>query len=321
MRVRLLALLGVLVIAGCAAAPASDAHSAPPPATAGPAGPAGSPGAPVAPAVCRLPVASGDAPVDGRAADGTAGHGGFVQFPQGAFSADPASLGSYDRFVGRWLPAARAIVAPDGTRYAWTDAAVLHVVDASSGADHPLPLAGPSLVVSFENEGVYVARAAAAAGAAASGLALVDPASGATRQITTDGTWSAIGTGVAFGQAASTSGSGAIDRVRRLDLASGAVTDVASYPGSTVRVLGAMGATPLIAVATGATYTLFAGASTTLFSGAVADSNPTAPVVVDGTTVWFSSLNAAVWHWDGNGPATRVADLPLKSVQIAGACR
>jgi hypothetical protein len=154
-------LLGTLVIAGCGAAPTSDAHSAPPPATSGPVASPAPSGAPVAPAVCKLPVASGDAPTDGRTGDGTPGHGGFVQFPDGSFMGDPASLGSYDRFVSRWLPASRATVAPDGTRYAWTDGAVLHVVDAANGADHPFTMPAPSAVVSFENEGVYVARAPA----------------------------------------------------------------------------------------------------------------------------------------------------------------
>src|SRR5215475_3877115 len=118
-RAHLLALLGCLAIAACSPAPA-------------------------APPSCRLPIASGDAPVDGRTADGTAGHGGFVRVPGGAFTADPASLGTYDRAVSRWLPVFRAWVSPDGTKYAWSEyrtatgpvTGIVHVVDAASGAEH-----------------------------------------------------------------------------------------------------------------------------------------------------------------------------------------
>lgn len=282
------------------------------------------------PASCRLPIAGGDAPVDGRPGDGMTGHGGFLDLPAGTFSADPASLGSYDRAVSRWLPVAREWVAPDGSRYAFGDppAGVVHVVDAASGADRTFRVASPMAVVSFESDGVYVAGVVASSGAAPRGLSVLDPGTGAVRQVVADGRWVIVGGGIAYGQdldpaAAPPAGGapGAANRVRRLDLRTGAVTSVASYPGASAQVLGAYGPDPLIGVTAGAIYTVFAGAGTTLFTGPTADADPGAPVVVDGATVWFSSQNAAVWRWTGTGRAMRAADVPLRSLQVAGACR
>jgi hypothetical protein len=332
------ALLGCLAIAACgggspkssavivSASPAASAATTPAAATPSPTA-----------ASCRLPLASGDAPVDGRIADGTAGHGGFLQVPDGTFSADGASMGSYDRAVTRWLPVLRAWVSPDGTRYAWGEpralsgpaTGIVHVVNAATGADHPVDVPSASAVVSFEKEGVYVTRIVPDSGAPPQGLTLVDPATGAARQITADGAWVTIGDGAAYGQdvdpalppPAGVGGPGATNRIRRLDLATGAVTNVSSYPGADAKVLGVYHAMPLIGVTATSSTTVLLGASTTVFTGPPDTGNPAGPVVVDGTTVWFSSLNAAVWRWDGTGRAARVASAPLHALQVAGACR
>lgn len=331
----LVALSGCLVVGSCSCGPVAPTSSAvaASPAAAASAVPSRSPALPsptATPASCRLPLASGDAPVDGRAADGSAGHGGFLDLPAGTFSPDPASLGSYDRAVSRWLPVTRAWVAPDGRRYAWGDpaAGVVHVVDAASGADRAFTPSAPPAVVSFETEGVYVARAVPSSGAPVQGLALIDPAAGTSRPVAADGRWVAIGGGFAFGQdldpgtpAPAGAGPGAANRARRLDLRTGAVDTVASYPGAEVQVLGVYGALPLLAVTAGAIYTVYLGAGTTVFTGPTSAADPGAPVVVDGATAWFSSQGAAVWRWTGSGRAVRAADVPLRSVQVAGACR
>src|SRR5262245_60519653 len=298
----LLPLLGCLVIAACGPAPSSSASPAAQ--ASGSPGPGASPGPPgggtpaasqTAPPSCRLPVASGDAPVDGRTADGTAGHGGFVRLPGGTFTADPASLGTYDRAISRWLPVFRAWVSPDGTKYAWSEyrsaagpaTGIVHVVDAASGADHPVTVPAPSYVVSYEREGVYVTRVVPNSDAPSQGLALVDPAAGTTRQVAADGSWSTIGAGFAFGQdldpalpLPAGAGPAAANRVRRLDLRTGAIGNVGSFPGAYAQVLGVYGSAPLIAVTNGATYTISVGTGTTVFSGPTADANPRAPVVV-----------------------------------------
>jgi hypothetical protein len=326
-----LALLGCLSIVGCGElTPASSAVPGSPPAGSSPGAPPTLPTPSATPPTCRLPIASGDAPVDGRAGDGVAGHGGFLDLPAASFSGDPASLGSYDRAVSHWLPVFRAWVLPDGTRYAWGDpsAPVIHVVDTASGADRPQPVPSTSAVVSFDPEGIYVATAVPGSGAPPKGLSLLDPATGASRSITGDGRWVVVGNGFAFGQdldpaaaAPSGGGPGAANRVRRLDLRTGAVTSLATYAGASVQVLGVYGSEPLVAVTAGAIYTIFLGTGTTVFSGPTADADPGGPAVVDGATVWFSSAAAAVWRWTGSGRASRVADLPLHALQIAGACR
>ena len=335
---RAAALLGSLLLIACGSAhPTSSAVLAPispsPSAAAVPGQQTPSP----TPAGCRLPVASGDAPVDGRAADGTAGHGGFLQLPDGTFSADAASMGSYDRAVAHWLPVSRAWVSPDGTRYAWGDhrtppgptTGIVHVVDAATGVDHPVNVPAPSAVVSFEKEGIYVTRVIPDSGASPSGMTLVDPATGAANQIAAGGIWSAISDGAAYGQDLDpalpplppAAGPTASDRITRLDLATGAVSTVSSYPGASAQVLGVFHAMPLIEVRPTSSYTVLLGAGTTVFAGPPDTANPSGPVVVDGATVWFSSQNAAVWRWDGAARAARVASAPLHALQVAGACR
>jgi hypothetical protein len=336
-RARLASLLGCAALAACGpVAPTSSAvaGSPSPSASASAATPAEAPPSPTpTPASCRLPLAAGDAQVDGRPAGGATGHGGFLELPSGAFTADPASLGTYDRAVSRWLPVFRAWVAPDGRRYAWGDpqASVIHVVDAASGADRAVGVSAPASVVSYEAEGVYVARAVPDSGAPLAGLGLLDPASGAYRAIVADGRWVAVGGGFAFGldrdpavAPPAGDGPGAANRVRRLDLRTGAVAAVGSYPGASAQVLAVYGSEPLIGVTAGAIYSVFLGGGAgarTVFTGPTADADPGAPAVVDGATVWFSSRGAAVWRWPGTGRATRVADVPLRGPQVAGGCR
>jgi hypothetical protein len=338
-RLLLAVMTGWLLAAGCShgsgpQSVARTASSAPPIAAVTTAPGSAATPAPT-PASCKLAVASGDAPIDGRTADGSAGHGGFVQIPGGTFSADPASLGTYDRAVSRWLPVIRAAVSPDGTKYAWGDrppvsgpvTGTIHVVDATTSADHPILVPAPSAVVSYESEGVYVTRVIPNSGAPPQGMVLVDPMAGTFHQIIADGTWAVIGGGFAFGQDVdpavplpSSAGPGAANRVRKLDLHTGAVTNVASYPGATVFVVGSSGATPLVGITTGSTYTVSMGAST-VFSGGTGPAAPIGTVVVDGSTIWLGSQNGTVYRWQGSGPATSVATTSVSGLQVAGACR
>jgi len=293
-RARLATLIGLVALASCGELPTSAAQPSTAPAT------------PVSVGPCRLPVASGDAPVDGREGDGTRGKGGFIQFPAATFTPDSASMGDYDLGFTRWVPTFRSWVEPDGAHYAWGDNTVIHIVDVASGGDHPVTVPAPSVVVSYETEGVYVA---ATAGQATQGLGLIDGAGG-FHQITGGGVWSAIGGGFAYGQEQG--------HVRKLDLHSGSVSDVGAYQGAT-QVLGATGTAPLVAVTSGASYTVYAG-SASIYAGAPGDGNPAGPVAVDGSVVWFGSRAGAVWRWAGSGSTARVASVPFGAVLIAGGC-
>jgi hypothetical protein len=286
-------LIGCLALTACGQLPTTAAE------------PSNAPSTPVSVGPCKLPVASGDAPVDGRSGDGTTGHGGFIQFPAASFTPDPASLGDYDLGFTRWVPTFRAWVEPDGAHYAWAEGNVIHVVDVASGGDHPVTVPSAASVVSYETEGVYVA---ATAGQATQGLTLID-AGGGIHPITNSGVWSAIGGGSAYGQDQG--------HVRKLDLKSGAVSDAGAYQGTT-QVLGATASAPLVAVASNGTYTIYAGTSS-VFTGAPGDADPTGPAAIDGSVVWFGSRAGAIWRWDGSGSVARVASVNF-AVVIAGGC-
>ena len=292
---RLVMLLGCLTAVSCGQPPTTAAI------------PSNAPATPVSIAPCKLPVASGDAPVDGRAGDGTAGKGGFIQFPAANFSPDSASLGDYDLGFTRWVPAFRAWVEPNGAHYAWAENNTIHIIDVPSGADHAVTVPAPSVVVSYENEGVYVA---ATSGQTTQGLGLID-AGGAYHSITAGGVWSAIGGGAAYGQSQG--------KVSKLDLHSGAVTDVGTYQGTT-QVLGATASVPLIAVTAGSQYTIYAG-TTSVYSGTAGDvADPIGPAAADGSVEWFGSRGGAVWRWAGSGSVARVASVAIGAVVIAGGC-
>ena len=292
-RAPLLLLAGCLAVTACGQLPTTAAE------------PSNAPATPVSVGPCKLPVASGDAPVDGRSGDGTTGKGGFIQFPAGTFTPDPASLGDYDLGFTRWVPTFRAWVEPDGAHYAWADNNVIHLVDVASGGDHPVTLPSASVVVSYETDGVY---AAAAAGQSTQGLTLIETGGG-VHPITSSGVWTAIGGGAAYGQDQG--------HVRKLDIKSGAASDAGAYQGTT-QVLGATDTAPLVAVTAGGNYTVYAG-TTSVFAGAAGDADPTGPAAVDGSVVWFGSRGGAVWRWGGSGSVARVANVPF-AVVIAGGC-
>ncbi len=107
--------------------------------------------------------------------------------------------------------------------------------------------------------------------------------------------------------------------MRRLDLHSGAVSVVGTYPGADAQVLGVSGSTPVIGVTSGAGYAVLMGAGT-VFTGPAADTNPGGPIVVDGSTTWFSSQHGAIWRWDGTDRARQVATIALTSPQVVGGC-
>ncbi len=258
-----------------------------------------------------------------------------MQFPGAAFSPDPGSLGAYDRAHSRWVPVFRAWVAPDGNHYAYTAnasgtgpvAGSVHVVDVVTGAERTVPVPAPSNVVSWEAEGIYVVRVIPNSGAPPQGLTLVDPNAGSFRQITADGIWTQVGGGAAWGADVDPAiapppggGPGGANRLRRLDLASGAVTIAGTFPGANVGLLGVLPTGPVYSVSSATTYVVTSPAGQ-LFSAPISNSNPAAPAVVDGATIWFSSFSSAVWRSDAGGPVQQVATTSLPVTLIAGACR
>lgn len=329
MKHRIAALASTLLVSACALGTPSGSGPTAPPSSAPPA--TSSPTA----TACRLPVASGDAPTDGSANHGARGHGGFLQFPGGTFSPDPASLGSYAQAARTWVPVPRAWVAPDGRSYAYPEyragggpvGGIIHVVDIASGADHPLGVPAPSMPIGWEAAGIYIARVVPNSGAPPNGLSLLDPRTGGLRQIAAGGSWTLIAGGLAVGadidptiaRPPGPGGPGSANRVNGLNLDTGAQSVVGTYPGTAVILLGAQGSTLLLGLAGPDRYTVKLG-STTLFEGPVTGQQPSGPAVVDGGTVWMSGVGG-VFRSTSGAPAERFAVPGGQLAVVAGACR
>lgn len=278
-------------------------------------------------------MAGGDAPVDGSPTHGATGSGGFIQFPAGAFSADPQSSGTYDLAVHKWLPVKHAWISPDGSHYAWPEyrnvsgpaTGIIHVTDAATGADRALNVPAPSMPVSWETSGLYITRVVPNSDAPPQGLSVLDPATGSLRQVVPDGVWTAIGTDSAYGADLDASippppsqGPGGANRVRAVRLDTAAVSTVQSFPGQQVSVLGVQGSNLLLLVtASGRTQVHFGAA--TIYDQPASVPGPSAPAQVDGSTIWLSG-GGAVWRATGGGQLERFG-APLQLAQVAGACR
>lgn len=331
-RSRLFALAGFLALAACSAGGNGSAVVSPSP-TASAASP--TPSASATPAGCKLPVASGDAPTDGNPAHGQAGSGGFLTLPGAAFSKDAQSLAAYDSAAAKWLPVPRAWISPDGTHFAWPEnraaagpvTGIIHVVEVASGADKPVIVPAPSMPVSYEAGGIFITRIVPNSDAPPQGLSKIDPGNGSFKQVVADGNWTALGGGFAFGGDVDSTvapppanGPGAFyNRIRKLDLNSGAVTPVQSYPGSSVRVFGTLGPTPIVGVQTPAGR-FQVQVPAVIYDQPSSQSDPTEPIVVDGTTVWFSG-HQGIFRWDGSGQLSAPISVPLALAIPAGACR
>jgi hypothetical protein len=202
------------------------------------------------------------------------GTGGFVTFPGGKFVLDQASnvalpantvhngAFTFDRAVSRWLPVAWDWVTPDGSRYAYTDrAGAVHVVDAASGSDHLLAFAQGAVaikpdetlvILDFSTEGIYL-MAAPALGGFPRGLWLADPATGAVRQLTDQGSWQRIDSGAVWGSPIPRADAGAQTggvSLIRLDLKALAIASWYQRAGTQLVVIGFEGDHPLAMIST-----------------------------------------------------------------------
>jgi len=155
--------------------------------------------------VCRLPVMLWSDIGQERQA-------GFLDTATGAVTVDDGSVvvsqgqgadtvrawASYDAPQHRWLTVPREFVSPDGSAYAYTyiqpgPLQGVHLVDVRTGSDHVI--AGTSgdadargfhyWVVAFQRDGIYVTRVNQLGGG---GVLLLNPATGALTQVSTDAT-------------------------------------------------------------------------------------------------------------------------------------
>jgi hypothetical protein len=260
-----------------------------------------------------------------------------MQMPGGAWTKDPQSLAAYDSAVSKWLPVPRAWISPDGTHYAWPEnrpgvgpvTGIIHVVDIATGADKPFNVPAPSMPVSYEAGGLFVTRIVPNSDAPPQGLSKLDPATGDFTQLAADGNWTALGGGFAFGgdvdpsvAAPPASGPGAVyNRVRKLELATGAITPLQTYPGSSARVMGVIGTTPIVGVLTPAGHFQIQ-VPAVIYDKPAGQSDPTDPIVVESTStnVWFSG-HEEVFRWNRSGPLSDPITVPLQLAIPAGGCR
>jgi hypothetical protein len=111
---------------------------------------------------------------------------------------------TYDSTFARWLPTNQRSVSPDGSRYAYVDAAVqqsqvtsrVHIVDVRSGTDYVVAVfPGPGLsqrtqylagVVAYTTQGLYLSLFGSNAGAGPDSgkLWLLDPDAGTIHKLT-----------------------------------------------------------------------------------------------------------------------------------------
>jgi hypothetical protein len=183
---------------------------------------------------CRLPVISPTSSADPAP-------GGWITFPGGQFTRDPASLPgrlqshvpSYDRAIGRWVPVEFNNVAPDGASYVLHGDSSLetngfYLADARTGmrrlvlaADGPPQAQGSWTVIQYASVGVYMWSAGMRT---VPGLWLLDPLTSTVRLVDGSHYWEMIGGGAAWAIDPPLGAPASTYTVFRLDLATGGVT-------------------------------------------------------------------------------------------------
>jgi hypothetical protein len=177
---------------------------------------------------CKLPVVSWYQPGNPVQLPSMGVQAHYVSYPDGAVSAGAADeftqgedgfgwrssatpvlrgtgpVGYFDSAARRFLPVPRAQVSPDGRRYVYMDYTQgglfaygqIHVVDVGTGRDRTLGLpAAQYLLFNFSADGIYFTYGPYGQSA---GLLLLNPDSGAIRQVFADGYVLAVDNGGAW---------------------------------------------------------------------------------------------------------------------------
>lgn len=277
---------------------------------------------------CRLPISTSAVP-------GTAG---FITFPGGTFSVDPASDPrlpghsdsshvnnyTYDFSRSRWLPTSWRAVARDGSAYAYWDGTSVHVFDLNSGRDSSLgappawdQLMQPPSIFALAVEGVY-------AQAGLPGLWLIGSAD-TQLQVTKEGYWDAVANGVGWGRPTNSyPGAGAVYSILRLDLKTG-VSEPWFKKAGVLQVVGVdVNGNPIVLVTpkTGPNSTdlelwLVTGRDhgTRIFSGQ-SDLQLVIPAIGDSHGIWFEAFPKLYLYSQQSG----VQEMASARVGLAGGC-
>lgn len=186
--------------------------------------------------------------------NGRSGSGGWITFPGGTFTPDPGSnvtlpvgggsIGlTHILALNKWVPVPRDWVSPDGTKYAYFlfDGYRIHVVRAGNSE---LLLSPPILgaavggywsILATENTGLYLVYAIGFT--PMPGLWWV-AYSGAARQVTNAGYWTATDGRFAYGDLSTSVPQGGANSIVRLDLSTGQSVPVFTRDGMHSKATG-----------------------------------------------------------------------------------
>ncbi len=255
--------------------------------------------------------------------------GGFISFPAGTITPDPGGTFTteqtngnyrllstklprligvpgqtffYDRAYKRWIPAPRAAVYPDGSRYAYViggSSQTVHIVDVATGAEQvfaaPHPINGA--VFDYSPNGVYLAGQGEAS---ETGVWLVNPQTGSERLLTDAKIVVAVNGGTAW-LSASPTGAFLPDTLVQMNLGNGAKTLWFTRPGQSVMFDGLTAdGLPVVSVAgsTTVTYLLRSpSARDEITSGPNGFSN----VSSDSHGVWMNAFDGLYLFVPGKG--------------------
>jgi streptogramin lyase len=182
----------------------------------------------------------------------------------GVRTSAPATLlkgvtaGYYDRPFGRWLPVGSASeVSPDGSRYAYMPLepfprTEVHVVDVATGGEKVWKI-HPDFwgIVAFTRQGIYLHVSYEGIGA---GLWLLDPDTGAFKEVFTDGIATVIDGTAAWLMARNPADKlpdvsamgGATNEISKRNLATGKTTVWLYRPGTNMVVVATAGGMPIL---------------------------------------------------------------------------
>jgi hypothetical protein len=311
---------------------------------------------------CRLPIAfaAGASKTGDRLPPPK---GAFITVPGGTVSTDPSgatSWGSPDensidmlgspRLHGyggpsyvaggnRWVPGPSNHLSADGLAYAYAGSKTrpagpntetrLHIVQAATGADRVYEIGGQKAPVAFDAAGVYLVEARWEGSPA--GLWQLDPASGQLRTIRQDGAWTTVANRAAWGSLGSHGMGEPLERVDRLDLATGRTELWLSRPGAYLQVLGVdLKGRPLVQINSltappesrvDVVLLEAPGQARTLFS--VPAGAPATGALADGHGIWFLTPTKVLLYREGTGLQEIMSISTLGSfpnVSLAGPC-
>jgi DNA-binding beta-propeller fold protein YncE len=317
---RVLALLGALVVA-CTSQPAQSASSSV--ASASPSG-------------CRLAVIQGS-PGQGSGPQTP----GFLTIPGGRFAA-ATNAGSgmyYNARLKRWVSWQPWGMSPDGLRYAYIDTpdtttSSAHMVDLRTGSDVVLASGGPWRGVGLDADWLYVMRVEYVNTNAygllpfGKGLWKLPLKGGAAVQLTSDArSWDGVARGGVYGSQFTTDDAGGPNDIVRFDTST-LKTTVWLDKQARSRLLAVDVDGVALVMTEAATNTLWRvarpGDAVSLGAWASDAIRPEAPVAVDGSDVWFSSLSLtpawAIFHFSPREGLQQVATFTDRPVTIAGPC-